>query len=125
MNNIQPSILRLDTATEYYFGEGCYIIELLNSEDDPALSIARARVAGGKSTRWHRLADTVERYQILSGCGQVEVGDLPATAVNPGDTVVIPAGVRQRIHNHGHEDLIFLALCTPRFLVGNYQDLEA
>lgn len=121
---MQPSILKLDTATEYFFEEGCYIIELLNSADDPALSIARARVAAGKSTRWHQLAHTVERYQILSGCGLVEVGDLPATEVNPGDTVIIPAGVRQRIHNRGTEDLIFLALCTPRFVPEHYQDLE-
>lgn len=122
---MQPNILKLNTAAEYFFEEGCYIIELHNSEDDPALSIARARVAPGKSTRWHQLLGTLERYQILSGCGEVEVGNLQATEVNAGDTVIIPAGIRQRIHNRGDDDLIFLALCTPRFLPENYQDLEA
>ena len=48
----------------------------------------------------------------------------PPTEVNPGDTVVIPAGMRQRIRNSGEEELIFLALCTPRFVPEHYQDLE-
>lgn len=121
---MQPDILKLDPSAEYFFEEGCYIIELLNRDDDAALSIARARVAAGKSTRWHRLHHTVERYQILAGNGVVEVGDLPATPVQAGDTVLIPAGVRQRIHNRGDDDLIFLALCTPRFLPEHYEDLE-
>ena len=112
-------------ATEYFFREGCYITELANSAADPALSIARARVEPGRTTRWHRLRGTVERYVILSGSGVVEVGDAPARAVAAGDVVLIPALSRQRIRNDGADDLIFLALCTPRFLPENYEDIEA
>jgi hypothetical protein len=32
---------------------------------------------------------------------------------------------RRRIANSGATDLIFLALCTPRFLAEAYEDLEA
>ena len=31
---------------------------------------------------------------------------------------------RQRIANTGDEDLIFLALCTPRFRENAYEDIE-
>jgi mannose-6-phosphate isomerase-like protein (cupin superfamily) len=124
-SGLHPAVLKFNVDAEYFFEEGCYIIEQLNSDCDPALSIARARVTPGRTTHWHCLHNTVERYQILSGTGLVEVGDQPAAAVHPGDTVIIPAGMRQRIHNPGEDDLIFLALCTPRFVPEHYQDLES
>jgi mannose-6-phosphate isomerase-like protein (cupin superfamily) len=37
---------------------------------------------------------------------------------------VIAAGERQRITNTGSQDLIFNAVCTPRFKVENYIDCE-
>ena len=109
---------------EYFFDEGCFINELDNSADDPALSIARARVAAGVITRWHYLRNTSERYVIIEGCGLVEVGEAAPVAVAAGDVVCIPAGVRQRIRNSGTGDLVFLALCTPRFEPENYVDCD-
>ena len=41
-----------------------------------------------------------------------------------GYTVVIPPGCRQRIRNAGQADLLFLAICTPRFVPQSYQDAE-
>ncbi|MGO1001331.1 hypothetical protein [Lysobacter sp. CA196] len=38
--------------------------------------------------------------------------------------MVIPPGVPQRIANLGDGDLLFLAICTPRFEPGNYEDLD-
>jgi mannose-6-phosphate isomerase-like protein (cupin superfamily) len=67
----------------------------------------------------------VERYYILKGRGEVEVGDLPPQLVEPGDIVLIPPMCRQRITNTGTQDLIFLAICTPRFLNEAYEDIEA
>lgn len=113
------------TNSEYFFREGCYITEIANRADDPAVSIARARVEPGCTTRWHRLRDTVERYVILSGSGVVEIGDERAREVKAGDVIFIPALCPQRIHNSGSDDLIFLAICTPRFLPENYQDVDA
>lgn len=110
---------------EYFFREGCFIIELSNSTRDPSLSIARVRVEPGASTRWHRLHGVSERYVILSGNGRVEVGDRLVEFVTAGDVVVIPPNTRQRIANRGESDLIFLALCTPRFTETVYEDLEA
>lgn len=110
---------------EYWFEEGCWIRELSNTADDPALSIARARVPAGTTTRWHLLQGVTERYLIESGRGRVEVGDLPAREVSPGDVVLIPPRCRQRIFNPGPDDLVFLALCTPRFTPEVYEDLES
>jgi oxalate decarboxylase/phosphoglucose isomerase-like protein (cupin superfamily) len=41
-----------------------------------------------------------------------------------GDVVLIPPMCRQRITNTGSEDLIFLAICTPRFSNDVYEDIE-
>lgn len=121
---MKPSIRKSTETKEFYLSENCYITEWSNSEDDPDLSIAQARVRPGERTRLHRLSGTVERYCIISGRGMVEVGALPPTEVGPGDVVVIPAGCPQRIRNIGSGDLIFLVMCTPRFLNAVYEDLE-
>jgi mannose-6-phosphate isomerase-like protein (cupin superfamily) len=42
-----------------------------------------------------------------------------------GDVVIIPAGARQRISNTGTIDLVFLAICVPRFTPGAYVDIES
>lgn len=119
-----PHILHQDAHSEYYFKEGCHILELSNTELDDAVSIARARVIPGQTTRWHRLQHTTERYVILQGSGKVEVGDQAPQMVSAGSVVIIPPLCRQRISNTGQEDLIFLAICSPRFLAENYQELR-
>jgi mannose-6-phosphate isomerase-like protein (cupin superfamily) len=109
---------------EFSTPERCYIIETYNSPADESLSIARARVPPGVTTAWHHVEGTIERYVIAEGCGRVEIGDFPASDVGPGDVVIIPAGVRQRITNVGDHDLIFYCVCTPRFRQQNYRTLE-
>jgi mannose-6-phosphate isomerase-like protein (cupin superfamily) len=115
---------QINPDSEFYVDEGCFIIELMNKEVDPEVSIARARVKPGVTTRWHRLVGTTERYVLLSGAGQVEVGNQSARNVAPGDVVLIPPGCRQRITCLGNEDLIFLAICTPRFRPEAYEDID-
>jgi mannose-6-phosphate isomerase-like protein (cupin superfamily) len=121
---MQARIIQTPESDEYYFEEGCFILELSNSAQDPQLSIARARVKVGMSTRLHRLTGLVERYVILSGQGSVEVADLPAQAVSVGNVVIIPPLCAQKITNTGEDDLVFLALCTPRFEKLFYEDID-
>ena len=111
-------------GSEVLTEERCHILELSNDDSDPAMSIARARVGPGVTTRWHRVRDTVERYVILDGVGRMEVGDYPPQEVQAGDVVMIPPAVRQRIANAGEGDLVFLAICTPRFRPEAYEDAE-
>ena len=122
---MHEEIRNMVPGAEFYTAEGCYINEMSNNDADPEVSIARARVRPGVTTRWHRLAGTKERYVILAGAGKVEVGNLPAQTVAPGDVVLIPPGCRQRITSLGNEDLIFLAICSPRFRPEVYEDIDS
>ncbi|MEZ5572214.1 MAG: cupin domain-containing protein [Halioglobus sp.] len=124
MDAIKAGVKVCDAAQEYYFIEGCFITELSNSADDPTVSIARARLAPGKTTRWHYLRDISERYVVLQGAGLVEVDHLTAQSVNEGDVVIIPPQARQRITNTGTADLVFLAICSPRFTPAAYVDID-
>ena len=123
----EPQIIRKDESKEYFFDEGCYILELLNTEKDDTLSIARARVSPDTETRLHKLSATVERYIILEGEGKVflenkAVSEQAGTKVGAGDVVIIPENHPQAIRNTGEKDLIFLVICSPRFVVNNYQE---
>ena len=120
---MKETIIQQDLANEFYITENCYITEVYNASEDPDTSIARARVKPGETTRWHRLKGTAERYYIISGKGRVEIGELPPEEVNAGDMAVIPPMCPQRITNTGTKDLIFLAICTPRFMAEAYEDM--
>lgn len=121
---MKAKIKKQNLNAEFYIAEKCFITELSNSADDPDVSIARAKVEPGVTTRRHRMKGTAERYVIICGKGLVEVGDLPPREVNPGDVVLIPPMCPQRITNTGKDDLIFLAICTPRFAQDAYEDME-
>ena len=110
---------------EYLTPEGCWILESWNSSKDEAVSIARARVEQGVTTKLHRLSGTVERYLIIEGQGMVTIGGLDGEPVGPGDVVIIPSEVTQQITNVGDVDLIFYCVCTPRFKQECYEDLGA
>lgn len=117
---MNAEIRRADPSREFLTPENCFILELANDAGDPDLSIARARVPPGVITEWHRVTGIDERYVILRGEGKVEVGDLPPALVCEGDVVRIPANTPQRITNVGDADLVFLAVCSPRFVVNAY-----
>ena len=120
---MQPTIKHSNEADEFETAERCSILEVSNNPDDPEVSIARARVKPGVTTEWHQLKNTTERYLILSGRGRVEVGTLEATDVSAGDVVCIPADTPQRITNTSETDLLFYAICSPRFQPECYQTL--
>lgn len=120
---MKPTILKQDRSTEFSTPERCYIIESCNATND-RLSIARARVEPGIRTKLHCVEGTEERYILAEGTGRVEVGDLAPQDVGPGDVVLIPPGVPQRITNTGSTDLIFYCVCTPPFQQSAYRQLE-
>ena len=122
--DMDSAVLRPSPDAEFYTDERCHILEMSNSTADEQLSIARARVEPGVTTAFHIVRDTAERYVILEGQGEVEIGGKPAEHVGAGDVVLIPPGIDQRITNTGSEDLIFLAICTPRFRSENYEATE-
>ena len=125
MDSPEAQIIQARRSEEFFTDEGCFISEWSNSAEDPGLSVARARVEPGVTTRWHQLRKQTERYVILSGQGRVELGEKISQDVAEGDVVIIPAMCRQRITNSGTEDLVFLALCSPRFRVEDYEDVDS
>ncbi|MDH5265594.1 MAG: cupin domain-containing protein [Betaproteobacteria bacterium] len=121
---MEAIVVHPDPRSEYPSDERCSILESWNRPEDPAVSVARARVAPGESTRPHRLRGVIERYVIVEGRGAVTVGGAAEEAVGPGDVVVIPAGVAQAIRNTGPGDLVFHCVCTPRFTPDCYESLD-
>jgi mannose-6-phosphate isomerase-like protein (cupin superfamily) len=123
---MKPEIVKADSLTEYLTPERCFIYENwgLVRGNDPAVSIARARVEPGVATKTHHLEGTQEIYVITQGRGTVQIGDLAPADVTVGDTVVIPAGTRQKIVNTGKTDLIFYCVCTPAFTEACYRNDE-
>lgn len=110
-------------SIEVWTDEHCFITELLNHESQPEVSLARARVEPGVTTRLHQVA-VFEWYVIETGHGLMRIGDEPPFSVGPADTIMIPKHTAQRISNVGSEDLCFLCVCTPRFVPECYTALE-
>ncbi len=112
-----------EVGTEFDAGERCSIVEVLNSDREPHVSVARCRVAPGTLTQRHCLSVT-ERYVIESGVGILYLGIDENFDLVAGDVVVIPTDTAQQIRNTGDADLVFLCICTPRFTPGCYVNLE-
>lgn len=110
-------------AVEVWTDERCFITELLNSDSQPEVSIARTRVEPGVTTQLHQLS-VFEWYVIESGQGLMRVGDETPFRVGPGDTVRIPKHAAQQITNTGRDDLVFLCVCAPKFSQECYTPLE-
>ncbi|MGD8950849.1 MAG: cupin domain-containing protein [Desulfobacterales bacterium] len=121
---MRSEVKKNNVATEFETEERCYIAEIANDSGDEYVSIARARVEPGVTTAWHKLNGVTERYIIISGQGCVEINDLNPIDVFENDVVRIPADTPQRITNTGQIDLIFFAVCSPRFVTSCYVSLE-
>lgn len=118
----EPLIQHPPLPPEYFFKEGCHIVEWWNRPEDESLSLAKVRVDPGKVTRLHRLAGTAERYFILEGQGEVEINHQDPVPVSSGAVIFIPPDTDQRIRNTGTGPLLFLVACTPRFQEKAYRE---
>ncbi len=120
---MSDSLVKGGNRREFLTRERVHITERLNDAAVPQVSLADARVEFGVTTELHSL-DVREFYVIRSGLGMMEVGGEDSFQVGPGDSVVIPAGVSQRITNTGREDLHLECVCIPRFTAASYRPLE-
>ena len=121
---MKATIKKGSEAIEFETKERCSVVEIANDSDDELVSIAQVRVRTGVVTAWHQLIGTTERYIIVSGKGKMEIGNFEPVVVCKGDVVRIPKDTPQRIANIGATDLIFYAVCSPRFKSNNYMHLE-
>ena len=124
---MKPKVVKADSLKEYFTPEGCFIYQNwgLASEGDKKVSIARARVEPGVTTKVHHLKGIQEIYLITNGIGKVQIGTLEPEKVTEGDVIIIPPNASQLIANIGKTDLIFYCVCTPAFTQDRYVDEEA
>jgi mannose-6-phosphate isomerase-like protein (cupin superfamily) len=119
---MNAKIVKAKMPYEYLTPERCYIAE---NYSDTAVSIARATIKPGITTKAHHLiAGVQEIYIITAGEGKVFIGGLEPTEVTVGDVVVIPPETSQKVSNTGKTDLVFYCVCTPRFTESCYVDEE-
>ena len=116
---MQPKIVKAKSPNEYLTPEHCYIAENFSDKD---VSVARATVKPGVTTKAHHLKKIQEIYIITAGTGRVAFSGSEPTMVSTGDVIVIPAGASQKITNTGKTDLVFYCVCTPRFTEACYFD---
>ncbi len=119
-----PKIVKANSLKEFLTSECCFIAENWGSADDKKVSIARARVKPGITTKAHHLEGVQEIYLITKGKGKVYIQGLEPTEVKEGDTVIIPPETSQSIANIGKTDLIFYCICTPAFTDNCYHEDE-
>ena len=77
-------------------------------------SLAEATVPAGGTTVEHFHRVTEEVYFFTHGRGRMRLGDVEK-AVGPGDTVVIPPGVRHKLWAGDDEELRLLCCCAPAY----------
>ncbi len=97
--------MKANKPFEYLTPERCYIAENFSDKD---ISIARATVKPGITTKAHHLKKIQEIYIIMAGEGKVTFSALESTNVSVGDVIVIPAEASQKITNTGNTRLGFL-----------------
>ena len=117
-------ISRPDEADEFMTDENVFILESWHSPLDPALSIARGRLAPGATSVPHVLTGTAERYIVIEGEGELSLAGLGVRPIRAGDVVFFPAGRPQTVTNTGTTDLVLYAVCTPPFDADSYVELE-
>ena len=66
----------------------------------------------------------VASYAIFFACFLYSIAFVGNFDIVPGDTVTIPQHAAQSVTSTGDTDLVFLCLCTPRFLQDCYTSLE-
>ena len=96
--------------------DGSRVLELMRPETQGArnLSLARATVAPGQRTLWHRHHESEEIYYVLAGEGILEL-EGQSDAVSLGDTRLIPPGVEHRITCTSADSLVILCACSPPY----------
>jgi len=107
-------IRKLTNCPTFIAGDKTILKELLHPDKaNLALrySLAHAVVPVDTASIAHRLK-TSEVYYILSGSGEMHIGEQSAL-VEAGDTVYIPPNATQWIENTGDEPLTFLCIVDP------------
>lgn len=119
-------VRKLSDCEMFVAGKNTQLRELLHPDKHPIelrYSLAHATVPIGETSVYHELG-TSEVYYLLSGTGEMHIGD-EVQLVGPGDTIYIPPNTRQFIHNTGQEPISLICIVDPAWQAENetvYQD---
>jgi mannose-6-phosphate isomerase-like protein (cupin superfamily) len=105
-----------EEAVPFATKDGSTIRSLLDRTNAPvqAQSLAEATLEPGARTQEHYHPHTEEFYYVLAGAGTMTI-DGEQREVGPGDAILIPAGARHTLQNHGRERLVILCCCAPPY----------
>ena len=102
---------------DFQASDGCMLSEVIHPDNDhtaPGLSLARARLAPGESTKPHFL-DFTEVYYIITGQGLMHLDD-QACEVGPDSCIYAPPKTGQWLENTSQDEPIrFLCVCHPAY----------
>ena len=107
-------VQKLNDCAEFLAGDSTHLRELLHPDKQSlalGYSLAHATLPVGQTSQPHSLK-TSEVYYILSGSGEMHIGD-ETQLVEPGDAVYIPPNARQFIRSCGSEALVFICIVDP------------
>ena len=109
-------VRNIDESPAFITRDGSEIRELLAHRNSSIRnqSLAEARLAPGQSTTPHYHPRTEEIYYILSGMGEMRIGD-EVRMVGAGDAIAIPPGQVHQLINRGNEMLKLLCCCAPGY----------
>ena len=115
-NRVNMDIVNQRDTVPFTTVDGSTIRELLAHRNSSIgqQSLAEARLGVGCATVPHHHAVTEEIYYIISGTGDMTLGD-ESRPVSPGDAIAIPPGMRHTIRNTGPAELVFLCTCAPGY----------
>ena len=108
------TVHNLDEQTPFTTKDGSTIRSILDRSNAPVRnqSFAEATLTAGHRTTRHYHAASEEIYFIVTGAGEMTVGEARCE-VGPGDAVLIPPGTWHTIC--ARESLRFLCCCAPPY----------
>ena len=111
--------MRIDNVHEvepFITKDGSEIREWAGPVSAPAhnQSLAEATVPPGGATVEHFHRETEEIYFFTHGHGRMRLAT-DEREIRPGDTGVIPPGIRHKVWATGDEPLRFLCCCSPAY----------
>lgn len=109
-------VVNIDEVEAFTTKDGSEIRELLAHRNSciEKQSLAEARLPAGQSTTPHFHPKTEEIYYILTGQGEMRLGE-ELRVVGPGDAIAIPPGIEHQLTNTGSDLLKLLCCCAPAY----------
>jgi mannose-6-phosphate isomerase-like protein (cupin superfamily) len=107
---------RRDEISGYITKDGSTIRELMHPAQNKNVnqSLAEATIPAHTITALHMHKQTEEIYYILSGCGEMTLGN-EVFSVESGDSICIRPNTPHQIRNTGTTELKFLCACSPAY----------